>query len=96
MIWLGPVQFQPSEVHSHTVPLDNRLFTLIATEEIYMGQTKYSDSFVWSFPQSASDRQEGRFCLQTGYWAAGHSIKNVDGVDFIDEFAPEKVKRDGY
>jgi hypothetical protein len=94
----GPIQDFMSEFHPDAVAPDGRAATLFVTGEFYFGYQGYVDEtpFVWSFPKDADDRANMRFCVQTGFWVAGHDVVNVDGLDFASEFAPERVKRADY
>lgn len=74
--------------------VSNAFMYLYATGEFYIGDMTTSGQFVYSYPTDRNDWLNQAVCQATGYRAAGHSIRWVDGLPFIDAFAPDKVTKD--
>ena len=55
----------------------------------YQGGNPEVQRYIYALPLNRADRNAGRVCTYTGFWAPGHMIVYVTGKPYIKDFAPK-------
>ena len=81
----------PTEITIYPTGFSQQVSYLLATGEFLMGSKNVTGDLTYSFPTSSADWAARQRCNATGYLAAGHSVVFVDGLPFIETWAPDHV-----